>query len=370
MKVVVTGVYGFIGRHLVSSLVNDGYEVIVIDILAPQVHGDELHQEYIQGVKFYRMDIRDIAGCYEILDGVFAIFHLVSETGTGQSMYNFRRYSDVNISGTVELLEAISKCSVKPKKVILSSSRSVYGEGSYENRNTGEILTPSSRSRSQLDRGVWEHFANSINLSVVATSESAPIRPASFYAATKAAQEFLLSSSLDAVGFQLWNLRFQNVYGEGQSLRNPYTGIISIFYNRIRQGLPIDIFEDGLESRDFVHVSDVVRALVSCLQVYDEKVLTMNIGSGQRTTVLDLVGHLINVSGFSTDIEITGNFRVGDIRHCYADITLAKEIMGFEPRVSLIDGLGAFVNWAKTQGTYTDKSESALSELRAKGLSK
>lgn len=372
MKIVIVGGAGFIGKKLTSDLVSRGYEVLIIDNYSRQIHGDQFAFNLPEDVKLARVDILDMPAYAELLEGADAIFHLVAETGTGQSMYQISRYTAVNCLGTAALLEAISKTKVKPKRLILSSSRSVYGEGAYAGLNDpNKIIYPQTRSHASLSRGEWElKDSNAGEITPIPTPESSPFSPVSLYAATKASQELLLMSAAQALGFELLIFRFQNVYGEGQSLQNPYTGIISIFLNRARQGLPISIFEDGQESRDFIHVSDVVHALVNSVDAPLPPLTIMNLGSGIRTAVIDLARTLLTSSGLKVDINITGQFRVGDIRHCFADLTLAKQYLGFKPKVSLSDGLSRFSSWALNMPAYQDHSEKAMSELRANNLAK
>ena len=259
MKIAITGGLGFIGTALARSLLAEGHEVVIVDHLSPQIHGAIPRLTAPEGAHVVRLDVRQVAEYSEIFEDCATVYHLAAETGTAQSMYKIADYVSVNELGTASLLEAISRCSRRPGRVVLSSSRSVYGEGAYEAVDApGKLVQPASRSREQLLAGKWEPLdAAGRPLRVVATPESLPFAPGSIYAATKASQELLLNTAASALGFQATVLRLQNVYGEGQSLQNPYTGIISIFFNRARQGLEIPIYEDGKESRDFVHVSDV-----------------------------------------------------------------------------------------------------------------
>lgn len=370
MKIVITGGLGFIGLQLSERLLREDHELILIDNLSVQIHGELPSIKIPDGAKLIRMDIRDIAKRPDIINDSDVIYHLAAETGTAQSMYEMSHYARINCQGTTSLLEAVAKCTRKPTRLILASSRSVYGEGAYTiSDSPGKLAHVTSRSPSNLDAGIWEPVDGlGRNLTAVPTPESLPFSPGSIYAATKAAQELLISSASVALGLNATIFRFQNVYGEGQSLRNPYTGIISIFFNRARQGLHIPVYEDGLESRDFVHVSDVVNMLVSALKMTLPNNIVLNLGSGIPTSVSQLAAMLLEVSGFAVPIRITGQYRIGDIRHCCADMSRTNSYLGITTKVSLLEGLRAFCNWAVTQPVYLDKSIDAELELKNRGL--
>ena len=370
MKIVITGGLGFIGQHLATRLIAAGHDVLLVDSLSAQIHGDIPAIAVPAGARVARLDARQLHERPELIDGSDAIFHLAAETGTAQSMYRIAHYTDVNCGGTASLLEAIANCRQRPRQVVLASSRSVYGEGAYVRPDApGHLLQPAPRSRETLSAGDWEpRDASGVALVAVPTSESLPFAPGSVYAATKAAQELLLNSAAAGLGFRSTVFRFQNVYGEGQSLQNPYTGIISIFFNRARQGLDIPIYEDGLESRDFVHVSDIVAALHASLDADLPPGGVINLGAGQATSVSTLATSLLQAAGLDVPVRITGQFRVGDIRHCYADLSEAKRLLGFEPQVSLGQGLRRFCTWAAGQPIHEDRSAQATAELRSKGL--
>lgn len=370
MKIVITGGLGFIGVELARKLLKDDHDVTLLDNLSVQIHGDLPSVNVPEGAKVVRIDIGDIADRHELVDGCDAIFHLAAETGTAQSMYQMSHYTRVNCDGTSALLEAIARCTHRPKQVVLASSRSVYGEGAYTLLEApGPLVSAVPRSREDLEAGRWETMdILGRQLSPVPTPESLPFAPGSVYAATKAAQELLLSSVSTALGVHATIFRFQNVYGEGQSLRNPYTGIISIFYNRARQGLHIPVYEDGRESRDFVHVSDVVDALSASLETTLPNGIVLNLGAGVATSVSDLAATLLKVSGFDVPVCVTGQYRLGDIRHCFADLSVAAKYLGFEPKMSLEDGLRSFCNWAARQPVHKDRSAEAEAELKERGL--
>jgi dTDP-L-rhamnose 4-epimerase len=371
MKVLVTGGAGFIGSWLVSHLVGAGDEVVVVDSLSPQIHGalpaPELPWLADDRVRFLRGDIRDRELLQRGLDGVDAVVHLAAETGTGQSMYEIRHYYDVNVQATASLFELIATGRHGVERVVLASSRSIYGEGAYE--LDGTLWVPPPRSIERLKAGRWEPTGpGGEPLTLVATPEAAPPQPASVYAASKLAIEQLGKIVADAFSRRIVALRFQNVYGERQSLRNPYTGILSIFSNRMRQDLPIDIFEDGQESRDFIHVADAVRAIDAALRLEQGGFAAITVGTGQPTSVLALASTLKRLWSSRSELAVSGNFRAGDIRHCYADTRLAERVLGFRAAVGLDDGLRSFVSWAKTQEVLADTSSRAQTELSSRGL--
>jgi dTDP-L-rhamnose 4-epimerase len=370
MKIVITGGLGFIGIALARKLVAADHEVTLLDNLSVQIHGELPTVSVPDGAKVVRMDICDIVDRHELVDGADVVFHLAAETGTAQSMYQMSHYTRVNCDGASALLEAIAKCTRRPKQVVLASSRSVYGEGAYTLADAPGPLVPAlPRSRDDLELGRWEPVDAAGRLLIaIPTPENLPFAPGSVYAATKAAQELLLSSASIGLGMRTIIFRFQNVYGEGQSLRNPYTGIISIFFNRARQGLHIPLYEDGLESRDFVHVSDVVNALGASLETNLPNGIVLNVGAGVPTSVSDLALTLLNVSGLDVPIRVTGQYRIGDIRHCFADLSQISKYLDFAPKMLIEDGLRKFCKWAATQPIHKDTSSQAEAELKERGL--
>lgn len=371
MKILVTGGAGFIGSWLVDELLEDGHAVIVLDALTPQVHGAVPHLDlgWLQdgAAEFVRGDVRDSELVDKILGRVEAVVHLAAETGTGQSMYRISHYYDVNLQALAQLFEAIGTRHRHIRRVVLASSRAVYGEGAY--RLDGRLLVPEARSVKRMQAGEFEPVGpNGEPLELMPTPETAPTMPASVYAATKLANETLGRVFSDAYRIAVVALRFQNVYGERQSLHNPYTGILSIFSNRMRQGLPINIFEDGRESRDFVHVSDVVRAVCLALVKPLPGFHAINVGTGVPTSVMHVAEILHDTLGSRSELNVTGDFRAGDIRHCYADLQRARELLGFEPRIGIEEGLTRFCDWVKTQPIVADQSERAMGELTKFGL--
>ena len=374
MDILVTGGAGFIGSWLIESLIENGHRVTVLDNLSPQIHGsnpscDLPWLDSSRGVTFARGDVRDATLLESLLTKTEVVVHLAAETGTGQSMYQIGHYYDVNVQATARLFEAIGTRHRHVRQVILASSRSVYGEGAY--RLGEQLFVPEPRDTRHLSAGMWEPLGpHGEALALIATPESAPAQPASIYATTKLATEQLGRVFADAYGTSVTALRFQNVYGERQSLVNPYTGILSIFSNRMRKNLPINIFEDGLESRDFVHVSDVVRSIQLAMQHSEGGYRVFNVGSGIATTVLGMAQALAAALKSDSELRISGDFRAGDIRHCFADLTRAAADLGYQPAVSLEEGLAAFCGWVVSEEVVEDQSARAQGELSRLGLGK
>lgn len=375
MKVLITGGAGFIGSTLAGLLTQSGHEVSILDNLSAQIHG-RLPTHYptsLNAVEFIRGDVTRLDDWLQALKDQDAVVHLAAETGTAQSMYQIAHYNAVNSQGTALLFEALSRDKGQVKKVVLGSSRSVYGEGAYSCAcapSHGRPVYPPPRTLADLQAQFWEPrcpFCGQAAL-IAPTPENAQVRPASIYAATKYAQEDLVRIGCEALDLTSVILRFQNVYGEGQSLNNPYTGILSIFSTRIRRGLSLPIFEDGKESRDFIHVSDVARALQCALEDEVRTGSIFNVGSGQPTSVLELANLLVEKFSGTIAPHVTGEFRIGDIRHCYADMRQIQQTLGFVPQVGLDEGLSRFAAWVESEPLPEDKLDQANRELRARGL--
>lgn len=377
LKVLITGGAGFIGAHLSECLVENGFSVRILDTLSPQIHGAvPVGLDWLNGanIDFLRGSITERRDIEAALDGVTHIVHLAAETGTGQSMYEIARYNHVNSQGTALLFDVLANSSSHGvKRIVLASSRSVYGEGAYTCEycgSAGERVFPGARTAEQLSKHQWEPLCPSCQspLKMAATRETDQVRPASIYAATKYAQEDLVRVACESQGLGYAILRFQNVYGEGQSLKNPYTGILSIFSTRVRRGLELTAFEDGLETRDFVHVEDIAEAIHRCLTIQKPLNDVINVGSGIATSVLEIAEKLTLALGFKPNIRVTGDYRVGDIRHNFADIERLKSLLGYTPRVSLDEGLRRFAEWVLTQPLPEDLLGKANAELRARKL--
>lgn len=375
--VLITGGAGFIGSHLCKLLLSSGFNVRILDTLSPQVHGEVPHGlgwlEHLR-VDFLRASITDRAALTSALEGVEYVVHLAAETGTGQSMYEMARYNEVNSQGTAVLFDILANSrNLSVKRIVLASSRSIYGEGAYVclacDAKVGRLF-PDSRPASQLASHRWEPLCKRCGneLTAIATREDDRVRPASIYAATKFAQEDLVRVACEALGIGYAILRLQNVYGEGQSLKNPYTGILSIFSTRVRRGLQLTAFEDGLESRDFVHVTDVAQAMFLSLLTAKSPNTVINVGSGVATSVLDVAIGLSEALGHTPDIRVTSEYRLGDIRHNVADITRLREVLGYTPQVSLRDGLRRFCDWVRAQPLPEDLLDRANAELKARRL--
>jgi dTDP-L-rhamnose 4-epimerase len=378
--VLVTGGAGFIGSHLSKLLLSKGFKVRILDSLSPQIHGNvpgKLDWLNADGVEFIRGSVTVRGDVERALAGAELLVHLAAETGTGQSMYQIAQYNEVNTQGTALIFDVLANSVGRTvQRVVLASSRSVYGEGAYEckagccDANGSRRQFPAARLPAQLARHEWEPACSKCAkpLQLLQTREDDVIRPASIYAATKYAQEDLVRVGCESLGLGHAILRLQNVYGEGQSLNNPYTGILSIFSTRVRRGLELTAFEDGLESRDFVHVSDVVQALFLALTAAHSANTVINVGSGEPTSVLKVASLLSDALGQTSNIRVTGEYRVGDIRHNVADVTRLHEILRHKPQISLEQGLRRFCDWVLTQPLPEDLLGRANAELRARKL--
>ncbi|MBN8291124.1 NAD-dependent epimerase/dehydratase family protein [Rhodobacter sp. NTK016B] len=375
MTILVTGGAGFIGSHLTAKLLEAGHSVRILDTLSAQIHGEvPENTEWLRetpNLEFMRGSVADREALAKAIDGVEAIVHLASETGTGQSMYEISRYCHENVQGTAELCQMLAATKGHGvKRVLLSSSRSVYGEGAYLRPSDQARVTPAPRTAAALKARQWEPVCAQTGeaLQLVPTREDDRTAPSSIYAATKLMQEDLLRITCDSMGIGYGILRLQNVYGEGQSLKNPYTGILSIFSTKIRRGLELPIYEDGLESRDFVHVSDVVAGFVKALGTPEPVNTIVNVGYGQATSVLDVAASLSRAFGAEPNTRVTGEYRLGDIRHNAADVTRLETLLGHTPEVDLDTGLSRFAAWVGTQALPEDQLEKAKAELVQKGL--
>jgi dTDP-L-rhamnose 4-epimerase len=374
-SILITGGAGFIGSHLIRKLLKSNSNIRILDNLSPQVHGQipqDLEWLNNKNIKFIRDSVTSKKALESALDGVDTVVHLAAETGTGQSMYEISRYFDVNVQGTASLLDVLqnSESGNSIRSIIVASSRAIYGEGSYE-CPVHSLVFPESRTSSRMSEGDFELYCPECGavISMVTTGETAPFRPASVYGLTKQVQEQAILMFAKTRGINGFALRYQNVFGPGQSLKNPYTGILSIFSNLARQGNPIEVFEDGLESRDFVFVEDVAEATCQAVNYVGNYVGALNVGSGEAITV-NTIAHKINdYFGGHSDVRITGKFRVGDIRHNAASINRIKSVLNYTSSVTFKDGLHRFLAWVETQPIEDSIAyqRSAL-ELRNRGL--
>lgn len=376
-SVLITGGAGFIGSNLALKLIAKGYAVTVLDNLSPQIHGENPDQTsplYISikdKVKFINGTVTSAEDWNKALVGVNAIVHLAAETGTGQSMYEIEKYTSVNIGGTSLMLDILTNTSHDVKKVIVAASRAIYGEGRYLSQDKGYVY-PLSRTDDHMSKGDFEckYDGSDKPLQLVGTTEDSKIHPTSVYGITKQVQEQLVMCVCPTIGIAPVAFRYQNVYGPGQSLSNPYTGILSIFSTRIKNGNDINIFEDGRETRDFVYIEDVVDATILGLEREQANGRAFNVGTGVATDVLTVANTLIEKYGIKVNVSVSGNYRLGDIRHNFADITLARTLLGFEPRWSFTDGIAQFARWVNEQQIHEDKYEASIEEMKRKGLYK
>ena len=378
-KILITGGAGFIGSNLALALLKRGHQVTVLDNLSEQIHGknpEETSSLYLS-IKDKVHFIKGTVACRETLQKAIAdntvIVHLAAETGTGQSMYEIQHYTDVNIGATALLLDILTNEKHSVKKVVVASSRAIYGEGKYYNKTKNTFVYPLQRTDNDMQKGDFEvkdPQNHSDVLELVATTEDAIIHPTSVYGITKQVQEQLVMTVCPTIGIAGVAFRYQNVYGPGQSLKNPYTGILSIFSTQIKNGNGINIFEEGKETRDFVFISDVVDATVLGIEKETANNQVFNVGTGVATDVITVATELSNNYGIQVPITISGNYRLGDIRHNYADITKARQLLGFEPKISFKEGLKQFTDWVNTQEVEEDKYQQSIDEMKAKGLYK
>lgn len=377
-NVLITGGAGFIGSNLGLKLVEKGYNVTVLDVLSPQIHGDDAEQESFLFLKI-KNKVTFIKGCVtsrsdweKAIQNQDAIIHLAAETGTGQSMYEIEKYTHVNIGGTAIMLDLLANTKHQVKKVIIASSRSIYGEGKYWSEETSSFVYPKHRTDTFMSNGDFEVKYDGLvkPLQLVATDEESIIHPSSVYGITKQNQEQMIMTVCPTIGIASVAFRYQNVYGPGQSLSNPYTGILSIFSTLIKNGKELNIFEDGKETRDFVYIDDVVSATILGLEKSEANGEVFNVGTGEATDVITVANELIKNYGSTTKVNVSGNYRLGDIRHNYADLTKIKTILGFNPQYSFENGIKEFCMWVTTQDVEESKYDISIAEMKKKGLFK
>lgn len=348
---LVTGGAGFIGSRLVRLIADICEEIVVFDSLHPQVHGSPAKPPTLGAkCRFVHGDVRNVAALGAVVQASQPdlVVHLAAETGTGQSYHEVAHHCDVNVTGTAHLVESLRHLPARRRRVVLASSRAVYGEGLYRTRQN-DLVVPPPRSTAAMQMGRFVPLdTDGVALEPLATPETTPPAPASIYASSKLMQEFILRQGFDGTPIEVAVLRLQNVYGAGQSVLNPYTGVLSIFSQRLQDGHNIEIFEDGLITRDFVHVSDVVRALRLAAEVETVPQGPVNIGSGTPATIERVARLLLKLHGRpSAELDVTGKFRSGDVRHCLADISLAHKAFGWSPQVGLEEGLSELVAWVQ-----------------------
>jgi dTDP-L-rhamnose 4-epimerase len=367
-RVLVTGGAGFIGSHLVDALLQAGDEVRVLDNLDPLAHAHGAPAHLSLEAELVPGDLRDGGAVDRALAGVDCVFHLGGIVGNGDSMINVRRAVDANSGGTATLLEAALERRDRIRRLVAASSMVVYGEGAYRCAEH-DLRSPPPRTAEQLRRRDWEPRCDSCGaeLEPVATHETTPLRPASVYAITKRDQEELVLVLGRAYGLETVALRYLNVYGPRQALSNPYTGVAAIFAARLLNGRRPLVFEDGRQIRDLVHVSDVVRATRLAMEAPNAPGNAINVATGRRVRIADLAARLAGALGVEIAPQIMGEARAGDIRHCFADLNEARDLLGFEARRSLADGLPELAEWVAAQHV-NERGDKAVSELRARGL--
>ena len=368
-NVLVTGGAGFIGSHLVDALVDRGHRVRVLDALVSQVHGDDAAPAYVNpAAEFIQADVCDREAVNAALEGIDVVFHEAAEVGVGQSMYEIERYVRANDLGTAVLLEAILGRKSQIKKLVVASSMSIYGEGAYRCETCG-IVAPQIRSSAQLLERQWEVECPTCgkHLSAALTTEDKPLFPTSVYAVTKQDQEQFCLAVGRSYGIPSVALRYFNVYGTRQALSNPYTGVCAIFSARLLNKNRPMIFEDGEQSRDFVHVSDIVQANLRALETDAADYQAINVGTGVATSIRTVSRLLAQGLNLDIEPEIVGKYREGDIRHCVADISKAKSLLGYEPQVSLERGIPELLSWVRAQAAQ-DQVASATAELESRQL--
>ena len=371
MRILITGGAGFIGSHLARYAIEHGCDVTVLDNFSPQVHKSAELPGDIEGrVKLLVGDVADLEVVRESLAGQDVVVHLAAETGTGQSMYSIRQYERVNGLGTATLLEClINDPDRSVTKIVVASSRAIYGEGKYHCATHG-VVYPGERVPLAMETGQFEPTCPicSAPCTPLPTDESAPVAPSSYYGLTKYVQERAVFLVARAMSISSFALRFQNVFGPGQSLSNPYTGILAVFSNLARENKPINIFEDGRESRDFIFVADAVDAIWRCVDPAQAGNDVYNVGTGIATSVAEVASCAKAILGSSSELRVSGAFRKGDIRHSIADASKARDKLGFEAKWKFGRGLQEFLEWSREREVTYSGYEKSLEELRIRGL--
>lgn len=376
MKVLISGGAGFIGSNLALKLLNQGYQVVLLDNLSKQIHGENPEESYTYNLikdkcELVVGDVTKFEDWEKAIVGVDVIIHLAAETGTGQSMYEINKYVDTNIGGTSKMMEILTNKENQVKKVIVAASRAVYGEGKFQCSEHG-IVYPISREDKDMSQGDFEVKCPICrqNVKMLATDEDSKLHPTSVYGHTKQSQEELCMIIGKSINLPVVAFRFQNVYGPGQSLKNPYTGILSIFSTQIKNGNDLNIFEDGLETRDFVYIDDITDAIILGIENEKANFESFNVGSGEKTDVLTVANTLREKYKSTININVSGNYRLGDIRHNLGDLTKIQTLLGYEPKVQFNKGISNFVDWVEKQKVENDNYETSIEEMKSKGLYK
>lgn len=375
-NILITGGAGFIGSNLALKLIEKGHKITVLDNLSKQIHGENpeetspLYKSIKNKVTFIEGTVTSRNDWEKALQNQNVVVHFAAETGTGQSMYCIEKYTEVNIQGTAIMLDILANNENSVEKIVIASSRSIYGEGKYKHPKLGTVY-PSHRKEKDMLAGNFElTFFDEEELELLATDEDSKIHPSSVYGITKQNQEQMVMTVCPTIGIAPVGFRYQNVYGPGQSLSNPYTGILSIFSTQIRNNNPIQIFEDGKETRDFVFIDDVVAATILGIEKEEANGNVFNVGTGVATDVLEVANSLIKAYNINVPVTVTGRFRLGDIRHNFADLTKIKNLLGFEPKVYFKEGIEKFSSWVLEQEIQEDKLSNSLEEMKKKGLLK
>ncbi len=375
-NILITGGAGFIGSNLALKLIEKGHNVTILDNLSTQIHGENpeitssLYKSIKDKVNFIIGTVTSRNDLEQSLKNQHVVVHLAAETGTGQSMYCIEKYTEVNIQGTAIMLDILANSTHSVEKIVIASSRSIYGEGKYKHPQLGNVY-PNHRSEKDMLSGDFEvRYKDNQVLELLATDEDSKIHPSSVYGITKQNQEQMIMTVCPTIGIAPVGFRYQNVYGPGQSLSNPYTGILSIFSTQIRNNNGIQIFEDGKETRDFVFIDDVVDATILGIENEAANGHVFNVGTGVPTDVLTVANSLIESYKIDVPVTVSGRFRLGDIRHNYADLTKINKYLGFQPKVSFQQGINLFTKWVLEQEIQEDKLSSSLEEMKKKGLLK
>ncbi len=364
-RVLITGGAGFVGSHTADALIAQGHAVTIFDSLTPQVHPRGLPEYLPKEAEFIRGDVRNLEHLKRVVKGFDVIFHLAAAVGVGQSMYQMVEYTATNILGTANLLQAILDTASAPEKIVVASSMSIYGEGRYQCANCGDVAPP-LRTPEQLVEKSWEPVCSACGqpLTPRATNEDKPLQCSSVYALSKKDQEEMVLLFGRTYGIPAVAFRYFNIYGSRQSLSNPYTGVAAIFASRLMNGKSPMIFEDGRQMRDFVSVHDIVQANLLAMESDAANGTALNVGSGQAVTVEQVASELGEAMGVQVGSELTGKYRMGDIRHCFGDIAKIRRVLGYEPKVTLKRGMQDLVHWLASQETE-GRLDDAMQQLEA-----
>lgn len=350
MKILVTGGAGFIGSFITDALIERGETVRIFDNLEPQVHSNGKPEYLNPKAEFVEGDVRDIDAFRKALSGMDAVIHCASAVGVGQSQYEIKKYTDINVGGTANLLQLLIEKDCTVKRLLIPTSMTSYGEGLYRCAEHGDVR-PGLRPVSQLEKHDWEPHCPHCGKSVegIAIAEDALRSSGTIYALSKNMQEDMVINICALYGIKATAFRLFNVYGPRQSLSNPYTGVTAIFLSRLKNNQPPVIYEDGKQSRDFISVHDVAKAFLLALDNDESAGHIFNIGSGHKTSIADIAATLSKLTGIDIPAKITGEFRQNDVRHCFADTTNAATILGWKPSVSFEEGMKELVQWSETQ---------------------